>query len=477
MKNVFKWGFLVVFLVSYQTADAQILKKLKNKIEKKAEEVGNKLEAKAENKVDKKVDEVLNKERKKKKKKNRDESENSSETSTENEENTKNNSGSVTITHSNTFGAVTIPEVSKIKVNRSNTLYEISSSWWSHEADIHDGFVLRIKDSIDLRHDTNTDENVKRTFKIPEEATLKLSYDPTLPYYKEAVNNFKQAVTNDYQSYDVSSGEVTIDVLSANAIQISFNGKVTLKKLTAIPNSDDEYSETYFEASVIGGIDSKDVTYFDNMSTVIKKKDEAVTYNNDHANLPEAKAGVYQFTFETEVEVTTSDQERPYKMSYLLNPSEKYVGLKANMADYSEEEMQGESIIVMDDGNAHIFVNTQGMKMQMSQNMMGNNQQSNPTAQMENYDYANLEKTGNTKTILGATCYEYTMSDKDVKMNLWVAPEVNLPNWFVQNQEVLKGHIMEYTVTSKDGVSKSTIIAINDNINKTINPKDYKKMF
>ena len=69
------------------------------------------------------------------------------------------------------------------------------------------------------------------------------------------------------------------------------------------------------------------------------------------------------------------------------------------------------------------------------------------------------------------------MSDADTKMNLWVAPDVNLPNWFVQNKEVLPGHIMEYTITSKEGSMKSETIKIIDDISKVINPKEYKKMF
>jgi len=62
-------------------------------------------------------------------------------------------------------------------------------------------------------------------------------------------------------------------------------------------------------------------------------------------------------------------------------------------------------------------------------------------------------------------------------MNFWVAPSINLPNWFIQNKEVLNGHIVEYTIVSKDGTMKSETIAINDHISKTINPQDYKKMF
>ena len=206
---------------------------------------------------------------------------------------------------------------------------------------------------------------------------------------------------------------------------------------------------------------------------LFKKLKEKVT----KASTSTAELGVYQFNFETVVKVTNLDDNEIYKLSYLLNPNEKYIGIKADMSDYSDQDMSGESIIVMDSGDSHVFVETQGMKMRMSQGMVGGNQQQNPTEQMANYDYTNIKKTGRTKTVLNANCEEYVMSDDKVKMELWVAPNIDLPNWFIQNKDILKGHIMEYTITSKNGNIKSEIIAINDNISKTINPKNYKKMF
>ena len=147
------------------------------------------------------------------------------------------------------------------------------------------------------------------------------------------------------------------------------------------------------------------------------------------------------------------------------------------MSEYSDNEMNGESIIVMDKGNAHIFVETAGMKMRMSNGMMGQQNMSNPTDQMAQYDYTKLQKTGNTKTILGETCYEYAMADNTTKINFWVAPNIKLSNWFIQDTSLLDGYIMEYTVQSNEGTMTSKTIAIKDNINKTINPKEYKNMF
>ena len=108
---------------------------------------------------------------------------------------------------------------------------------------------------------------------------------------------------------------------------------------------------------------------------------------------------------------------------------------------------------------------------------MGNQQQQMPNDQMENYDYSNLNKTGNTKTILGYTCYEYVMSDNQNSIQMWLAPELVVPNWFMQNQDVIQGHILEYSVDSPDGQMTITTLEIKDNINKTINPSEYRKMF
>ncbi len=390
-------------------------------------------------------------------------------------------SGSAIITHSNTYGAVNILETSNVKVGKNNEGYNIHGSWWTMEADIHDGFYLTINSEDELRHDTvESKEDTKRTFKIPEEATLKLSYDPMLPYYRDNGNDFKKAVTDEYQTYDVSKGSVTIDVLDERNIQISFNGKVTHRKVVRHSNNSEDYSETFHEASITGGIDNTNVSFINNSSitkdTTNESSNEA-SYNYNTSENTSATPGVYQFNFETVVEVTSSEQNRSHKMSYLINSNANYIAIIADMSEYSDESMGGESIIVVDGNDTHIFVDTAGMKMQMSQNMMGGNAPANPADQMAAYDYSNLKKTGNTKTILGATCYEYTMSDASTQMILWVAPSVNLPNWFVQNQEVLNGHIMEYTVNSKEGNMKSKIIEIHDNISKIIDSKEYRKMF
>ncbi|MFK7749979.1 MAG: hypothetical protein AB8B65_16415 [Kordia sp.] len=454
--------FFIICLMCFQNADAQLFKRLKQKAKEKAKNIENKVV----NKIDKTIDDAI--EGKK--------NPNSKKATGKN----KKDFGDIIINHSQKFGSVEITEASKVKVTKTNSGYTITGNWWSHEADIYDGFMVTILTKEDLKNDTEAAKNKGRqVFKVPSEATVKLGYDPQLPYNKKPEDDFKRAVTDDYQNYEISQGEVAIDVLSDETIQISFSGKATLKQI--IRKTSDDYTETYFEASVTGGIDSKSPEFI-NEQSVVKTNKNQNTSNSGNTNIPTntnttATPGTYQFTHEAVTEISVPDQKRNYKMSYLLNPNASYIAIKADMSEYSEEEMNGESIIVMDKGNAHIFVETQGMKMRMSSGMMGQQGMKNPIDQMENYDYTKLEKTGNTKTILGATCYEYTMADKNTKINFWVAPSIKLSNWFIQNKDVIDGYIMEYTVQSKEGNMTSKTIAINDNISKTINPNEYKKMF
>ena len=152
------------------------------------------------------------------------------------------------------------------------------------------------------------------------------------------------------------------------------------------------------------------------------------------------------------------------------------MGLKTNLAEYSDGEMTGESTMVMDGEDLHIFVNTPMMKIRMSQDMM-DKQGQNPVEDMVNYDYSKIKKTGQTRTILGETCYEYRLADKDVVRSIWVAPAVKLPNWFDQNTALIDGHIMAYEMRSKDGHMTSETLAIDWNIDQSLNSKEYKKMF
>ncbi|MCR9288074.1 MAG: DUF4412 domain-containing protein [Bacteroidetes bacterium] len=448
MKTILKSIFcLLLFLSMASSSDAQIFKKLERKINQK-------LNRKIDQEIDQEIDKVFEPK----------------------ENNEVQSSGIAIIRHENSFGSINIEELSQPIVERNNKGYTINLLWRSHEVDIFDGISLQIKTTKNIRHDEK-DLSSRFTFKIPEEASLKIAYDPQLPFYKKDSDNFKRGVSDDYQNYDFLKGTVTIDALDAENIQISFSGKGELRKIN---RQDNQIEESFYQSTLTGAIDATQPIFRNNISN--KKPTEetrSVTSWDDMVPKEEqdtSTPGSYNFTFQTDVLVTVPGEEKAYKISYLLNPEANYAGIKANLSDY-DASTEGTSIIVTDGDASHIFVETAGMKIQMSQSMMQGKAPANLSEEMANYDYTQIKKTGKTKSILGAQCYEYTMSDDNVEMVLWVAPEVNIPNWFIQNESVIDGHIMEYTMTSKDGTAKSTVITIHDNISQTINAKDYKKMF
>ena len=456
--------FIFLSFFSVYSTEAQLLKRLKAKVEQK-------LERKAERAIDKEIDDFSLPEQKEK----------TSNTKKDKKKDTEiainNSNGSAVLKHEKQYGNYTIQKFGVAKLERTNDGVKIYGSWVTHGADIHDGYALNIPNGNSLLFNGDIPLKEQVILKIPQDASLKLSYDPIWEPKMEDENGYSTAVTKDYQSYNITSGEVVVDVISQKNVQFSFKGETQLEsRIKNSNNSEKKYTSSFTSSSLNGSIDIGPILFLDSRRTEnsrIIPHGTSMPEMTRNATTP----GVYNFLFETKVKITDLDKSESFNMSYLLNPDKKYIGLMVDMAEYSDAEMQGESVIVMDGDDVHIFVETEGIKMRMSRGMMGGQQMQNPVEEMSNYDYTNLKKTGKSKTVLGAKCYEYVLSDKDVTIELWAAPSVNLPNWFIQNRDALEGHIMEYKVTSKDGRMKSETIAINDHINKTINPKEYRKMF
>ena len=455
---------IMITLFSANSVQAQLFKRLKDKAKQKIERT-------VEEVVEKEIDSFSIKKKKSKKEKRQKKNTNHKKTATES------TAGSAILKHTHKYGTYTIDEFGKAKLERTNTGVRFFGSWVTQAADIHDGYILDIPNGNSMLFYVDQPIQEQITLKIPEHATLKLSYDPLWEPELEDENGFSSAVTKDYQTYDLQSGEVTIDVVSEGNVQFSFSGAIQLESKIEISNNGErEYKSSFISSELSGAIDVGPVQFLD-YRTQKETGEEAQITNLPSLDTNSDNSGIYNFTFETVVKLTDLDKNETYKMSYLLNPETKYIGMMADMSDYSDEDIQGESVIVMDGNEVNIFVEAEGMKMRMSPGMMGAQQMENPAEELSKYDYTNLKKTGKTKSILGAECHEYIMSDNNVKIKLWVAPEVELPNWFIQNSEILNGHIMEYTITSNEGNMRSETIAINDHISKKIDPKEYKKMF
>lgn len=447
-----KISLILIFFISIiPSSQGQILKRLKRKIERK-------IENKVEREVDKTIDDAI-------------EGKPKNEASTSNEEqrsdeiierNTTEDFGDVNIS-SNNHESIGIGKLGKVKVIQNGDTYRISGSWWTHSADIPDGFTLEIKNAITLK---TTDNPQKTKFKIPEEATLHLAYDPSMPNLKPAENNRVQAVTDKYTSYNVSQGYVSIYQLDDHTIHFGFSGENGLKGSLQgqSPNFISEHSTPSNKNS-----SNQEASLNANRRSKFNTRSESA-----------GAAGTYEFNYEFVNEIKTDKDKETYILSYLFNKNEDYFGMKVNMGDYSDEDMEGETIIIYDSGKSFILVDAQGMKIQMSS--MGGQEKSMPSDQMANYDYSNIKKTGATKSILGYTCHEYMIEDKSNTVNLWIAPDFKVPNWFTQqnvkNQQVeLNGYALEYYVQSEDGNISMKTTKINDQVNLKVIGSDYKKMF
>jgi len=470
---------LGLILFGLQSSNAQFLKKLKDKVNKKVDQVERRIENKVENKIDQKINKTL------------DgtidglfEQNNNTPGYSDNKNKSENNrsekrsyKGSINLDHGQNYGTVQIETLDNLKIIRSNDGYTFSGNWFSHEVDVYDGY------NLDITTNENLELGKTYTFNISNNANLRLGYDPELPAVKnQGTTERARGISDEYQNLELSSGLVKVKINTDKSIEIDFSGQAEFTKRTR--TADDQVQESKYTASVMGTIQGSDPQFIDN-KTITKESNSTSNTSSATASLPDNNSSgnsaqakdAYVFTYETVVEMSVPDQNRKNKLSYLLNPNAKYMGMKADMSEYSGGEMGGESLIVMDGDDTFVFVNTSGMKIQMSSSAMGNQQHQMPTDQMENYDYSNLNKTGNTKTILGYTCYEYVMSDNQNSIQMWVAPDLVVPNWFMQNQDVIQGHILEYSVDSPDGQMTITTLEIKDDINKTINPSEYRKMF
>jgi hypothetical protein len=180
----------------------------------------------------------------------------------------------------------------------------------------------------------------------------------------------------------------------------------------------------------------------------------------------------YTFSPKIEHEVITSNSEEPIKMNFLLTNEGEYSGMSVNLGDYDVEE-GGESLIITDCEEVHIFINSGGMKMRLSQ--MPGNAQNLPSQDFKKPEGSEIKKTGASKKILGYTCFEYVIKDEGMDARFWVTSDLNLKNWMNFDTDEIEGHVLEYDITSKDVDMKSIATKINAKANIVIKSSEYRQ--
>ena len=450
MKTIQK--VIVFFLVfgTFQGTQAQFFKKLKDKVKRAAEEtVERKVEDKAIETTEKAIDSVFTigngKGRKEEKGKSVDVDQNETENVA--------SYGTATVSGPN-HGPIEIIEIAQptVSFDQGAGQTRISAWWVTHGTDTDDRFAITLNQLIDEA------TSLPRTVTLPQDGTLSIYYDGLLGAYLPA-DEWQRTEDPEFELVHNNpqiSGTLTLRALDENKIAFSFEGSGFSGQVQA--------TNPKIQKIALGN------------NTTDSNKGSSTS---PAFSFKEGEPGIYDFNFEIETLVTADDGER-YPISYLINSNTDYFGMKVDMSAYGEGDVEGNSVMVMDQEQVRVFVDTPMMKMQLNQDMAGAQGQKMP--EMGNYDFTKPQKTGKTKTIIGYRCEEYVVTHEEGTIHFWAAPDLTIPNWMFGSQQAVAqtgvlGFVMEFSATSKQGTTKSTVTAINDDLSLRINAKDYKKMF
>lgn len=208
----------------------------------------------------------------------------------------------------------------------------------------------------------------------------------------------------------------------------------------------------------------------------------------------------YLFSGYMVMEVTSTDKkgkkEEPVKINYLLSPSSEYNGMW--FQDEKNPEMQTSTILDGKNQATIILINDgsskSSMAIKMDQQTLQNWVDEEVEEEISTPDYK-LEKTGNTKSILGFECEEYLIASEDGQAQYWVtkepiegfsmfSPQSNpmAPNQGMDRYSSLfsnapKGTFMEMIFKANDGsISEMKVISLEKNKPQRYTMADYPNL-
>lgn len=444
--------FMALFVCITPTTDAQIWKRLKKKAKEKLKKTEDKLINKLDKKTDKVIDSTIDGKKKTPSKKKEDDRSKSY--------------GTASISHSTLYGMFSVNDLSKTKVRKEGQKVSINGSWWSSGADVFDGYILDIKNVEDINNLKN------KTFKIPEEASLKLAYNALVKGKYE----YKKGTVHAPQILEVKTGTATVTFNKDQNISISFSASVMLRD-----HNVEKQMEHNTPATINGMINTNSPQYMITKVNNKKGKSTLVT-ENDKKNLSPTVniPGSFSFNKNIEIEITDNSGEK-YSMNFLIG---NYPDIYGMLAAPKEMQGQGEVIMVMTPKSSTMFMNVAGMKMKKTTSLDQLGDQYNMSDKLPSgADFAYV-KTGKTKTILGYTCEEYKVdydyTNSKGSASFWVSKEFPIQNMELPmlgmklNNPYLSGFVLELN-SSHQG--KSTILKVVNVSNKsvTINTSEYRK--
>ena len=453
MKNFKKLLFSFLFFALTFSANAQLWKKLKNKAQQK-------LENKIEKEADKKVDSLLYGKKKTEK--------------PDTIDNQQKSYGSASINHSILYGNFSVNDLSKTKVNKEGKKATIKGYWRTSSADVFDGYILTINNL------ENIEELSNKTFKIPEEATLKLAYNALV----KGEYIYKRGQEHAPQNFELISGTATITFHKDKNVSLNFSGDV---KLDNHKDNEDFVNNTL--AVINGMINTNEPEFIvtkvianasgNKANTELSESDKVFLKEklSPTVNIPSS----FSFNKSIKVEMTDSRGEKT-PMEFLLGNYPDIYGISV-----SAKEMQGQGAVtmVMTPKSSTAFMDVAGMKMKRSTSIAQIESQYNMTNKLPEGADFEYKKTGNTKTILGYNCQEYKVTynytNATGSASFWVAKDFPIQNiempmlGMKMNNPYLEGFVLELN-SNHQGQNFNIKVIEFSNKNLLINSSEYKTM-
>lgn len=212
------------------------------------------------------------------------------------------------------------------------------------------------------------------------------------------------------------------------------------------------------------------------VETVDKKTDktlEDITTNKK----PNIEQDVYVFNQSILLELSANDNEKTTLEFFFSKQNSNISCIKLGASE--NDAMEGDIYNVLTPDHATVFMDLPGMKIKKSitdQDIKAfdNSDKIPPKAE--------IKKTGNTKTILGYLCHEYSYTKENSKVLAWVVKgsfpikSNYLPILGMHTNSPYKGFVLELYYESANETGSIKALKIKDNITLEINTNHYKSM-
>lgn len=205
----------------------------------------------------------------------------------------------------------------------------------------------------------------------------------------------------------------------------------------------------------------------DVLNKILSKKDNAEKGQN--------AGSLYTFNQSITLEVEAKGNDKA-QLDFLFDSKNLEV-VCMKLADENSEE-NGQVYTVLTPTSSVIYMDMPGMKMKKEVN----------NDQIDQMDYSDkipqksdLVKTGNTKTILGYTCYEYVYENDGGKMQAWVTDNLPIKGKFMpilgmKQNGPFDGFVMELQFDTQSESGSIKVIKVDTNANLKIDTNTYKSI-